>query len=269
MRTCARTSASDTVKYDEYKELYNALKGPEDVERLSNTYDERLLDTLFTQKTSREVKKRFYVVKQNSTRMLKEWARGKSIMELSQKYRFPPILTAMFIFLEDGANKKEFWGYVNDPSTLKNKETAEELREAIEKDIVYAPDATIRQRERGLWGEDLLHQWLDGQGITYRTENDLRGTEFTKTPDALLDEPVMYKGHKIYWVESKASFGDNTEFRFNSRKQLVPYTKLFGPGLVVYWVGCLDDLECPEDVYVSDISVMKVDLEKIDGEGQE
>lgn len=73
----------------------------------------------------------------------------------------------------------------------------------------------------------------------------------------------MYEGHKIYWVESKASFGDNTEFRFNSRKQLVPYTQLFGPGLVVYWVGCLDDLECPENVYVCDISVMDKKLERI------
>jgi hypothetical protein len=79
-----------------------------------------------------------------------------------------------------------------------------------------------------------------------------------------LDEPVIYEGHKICWVESKASFGDNTEFRFNSRKQLVPYTQLFGPGLVVYWVGCLDDLECPEGVYVNDMSVMDIVLEKFE-----
>ncbi len=250
------------MKYDEYKEIYNSLKTPEDVKRLSETYDERLLDTLFTQKTSREVKKRFYVVKQNTARMLKEWKKGRSIMELAMKYKFPPILTAMFIFQEDGASKKEFWSYINDPDLLESEETADEVREAIANDIVYSPDANVRQKMRGVWGEDLLHEWLDGQDITYRTENDLRGTEFTKTPDCLLDHPVIYDGHEIYWVESKASFGDNTEFRFNSRKQLIPYTKLFGPGLVVYWVGCLDDLECPEDVYVSDISVMDKKLEK-------
>ena len=220
------------MKYEEYKELYNSLKTARDVRALADRYDERLLDTLFTQKTSREVKKRFYVVKQNTPKMLKEWTKGKSIMQLSEKYRFPPILTAMFIFLEDGASKKEFWSYIHDPDLLESEETADEVREAIANDIVYSPEANDRQRERGLWGEDLLHQWLDGQGITYRTQNDLRGTEF----------------------------------RFNSRKQLVPYTQLFGPGLVVYWVGCLDDLECPENVYVSDISVMDVKLEKVDPE---
>ncbi|MBR6037747.1 MAG: C15orf41 family protein [Candidatus Methanomethylophilaceae archaeon] len=250
------------MDYDEYKDLYNSLRTAKDVGRLSDRYDERLLDTLFTQKTSREVKKNFYRVKQNSKRMLKDWTKGTSIMGLSEKYRFPPILVAMFIFLEDGASKKEFWGYVKDPDLLESPEAAAELREAVRNDIVYSPDASLRQKERGLWGEGLLHEWLDGQGVGYRTENDLRGEETVKTPDCLLDEPVIYKGKKICWVESKASFGDNVEFRFNSRKQLVPYTQLFGPGLVVYWVGCLDDLECPEDVYVDDMSVMDVKLEK-------
>ncbi|MBR2093534.1 MAG: C15orf41 family protein [Candidatus Methanomethylophilaceae archaeon] len=250
------------MDYDEYRELYSSLKTAKDVERLSGEYDDRLLDTLFTQKTSREVKKNFYRVKQNSKRMLNEWSKGKSIVSLADKYRFPPILVAMFIFLEDGASKKEFWSYINDPNLLESEETANEVREAVKNDIVYSPEANNRQKERGIWGENLLHEWLDGQGVGYRTENDLRGTESTKTPDCLLDYPVMYKGHKICWVESKASFGDNIEFRFNSRKQLVPYTQLFGPGLVVYWVGCLDDLECPEGVYVSDISVMDVKLNK-------
>ena len=250
------------MDYDEYRELYSSLKTAKDVERLSGEYDDRLLDTLFTQKTSREVKKNFYRVKQNSKRMLNEWSKGKSIVSLADKYRFPPILVAMFIFLEDGASKKEFWSYINDPNLLESEETANEVREAVKNDIVYSPEANNRQKERGIWGENLLHEWLDGQGVGYRTENDLRGTESTKTPDCLLDYPVMYKGNKICWVESKASFGDNIEFRFNSRKQLVPYTQLFGPGLVVYWVGCLDDLECPEGVYVSDVSVMDVKLDK-------
>ncbi len=252
------------MQYDEYIELYRSLKSDSDVDKYSDRYDEKLLDTLYTQKTSREVKRRFYTVKQNSKRMLRDWMNGTTMMELSDKYRFPPILTAMFIFLEDGASKREFWEYVNDPSLLENKETEEELRVVIEKDRVYSPVATERQKKRGIWGEDLLHQWLDGQGIEYRTENDLRDEEgFTKTPDALLNEPVIYEGRKIYWVESKASFGDNTEFKFNSRKQLIPYTKLFGPGLVVYWVGCLDDLECPPDVSVTDMSVLEKKLYRV------
>jgi len=245
------------MKYQDYKLIYSSLNVPKDIERMeAKGYDPELLTTIFTQRTTREVKKRFYVVKQNSGRMLKEWKQGSTLLQISDKWRFPPILTAMFIFMEDGASRKEFWEYIHEPDIARSKDLRDELVEIRNADVVYSPEANERQRQRGLWGESLLHEWLDGQGITYRTEEDLRGV-YEKTPDALLDEPMTYNGNKICWVESKASFGDNTEFRMNSKKQLIPYTKIFGPGLVVYWLGLLDDLECPEDVYIDDITVME------------
>ena len=253
------------MDYQEYKNLYTNLNGPKDVERfIAEGYDFRLIKTLYTQKTSRDVKKRFYVIKSKAPVMLKMWKRGVSMMAISEKYRFPPILTAMMIFQQDGASKKEFWEYVNDPDLL-NDDTANELKEVIANDLIYSPAANEEQRERGKWGEDLLHQWLDGQGITYRVEDDLKGV-YEKTPDALLDEPMLYHGQKIFWVESKASFGDNTEFKYNCRKQLIPYTQIFGPGVVVYWTGCLDDLECPQDIWVRDISIMDDKLDRITDE---
>jgi hypothetical protein len=251
------------MDYDEYKMLYNSLNRPSDIERLGQMgYDQRLLETLYTQKTCRDVKKRFHFVKQKAPDMLREWKKGKTLMEISDKYRFPPILTAMFIFLEDGASKKQFWEFVRSPEILESKQTADEVREVVKNDYVYSPNANDRQRERGIWGETLLQDWLDEQHIKYRTEEDLRG-EGQKTPDCLLDEHMLYDGKEICWIESKASFGDNVEFRFNSRKQLCPYTQLFGPGLVVYWTGCLDDMECPPDVFISDISVLEKKLKKI------
>ena len=119
------------MDYLEYKELYNSLRRPSDLEKHKGRYDDRLLDTLYTQKTSREVKKKFYIVKQNAPRMLKEWRKGKTILQLADKYRFPPILTAMLIFTEDGTPKKEFWAAVNDPDSLESPEVAEEVREAV------------------------------------------------------------------------------------------------------------------------------------------
>ncbi|MDR3206402.1 MAG: C15orf41 family protein, partial [Candidatus Methanoplasma sp.] len=243
---------------------YNGLNRPSDIQKfIDEGYDRRLIETLFTQKTSRDVKKRYHSVKNNTSRMLRDWKKGRTLMEIADQYAFPPILTAMFIFLEEGISRKQFWEFVRDPELLDSAETAEEVRDAVKNDYVYSPWADELQKERGRWGEDLLQGWLDSQEISYRTENDLRGGEGQKTPDCLLDEPMLYMGKKICWVESKASFGDNVEFRFNSRKQLIPYTKLFGPGVVVYWTGCLDDMECPEDVYITDMSVLDVRLEKI------
>ena len=161
------------MDYAEYKALYNGLNGPKDVESyLSQGYDSRLVKTLYTQKTSRDVKKRFYVIKSKAPQMLKMWKRGVTMMAISEKYRFPPILTAMMIFQQDGASKKEFWEYVNDPDLL-SEDVAAELRDVIANDLIYSPAANDEQRERGKWGEDLLHQWLVGQGITSRVVEDL------------------------------------------------------------------------------------------------
>ena len=252
------------MEYKEYKKIYDSLNKPDDIDKLlSKGYDERMLETLYTQKMSRDVKKRFHLIKQKAPRMLKEWKSGKTLMELSDHYRFPPILTAMFIFMEDGASKKQFWDFIKNPDLLASPETAAEVRDVVKNDLVYSPQANDRQRDRGIWGETLMQDWLNEQGIKYQTENDLSGGEGQKTPDCLLDEPLMYDGKKICWIESKASFGDNVEFRFNSRKQLCPYTQLFGPGLVIYWTGCLNDMECPPDVYISDMSVLDKKLEKI------
>lgn len=250
------------MEYSEYKNLYDRLNEVEDLQKLiSEGYDERLVKTIYTQKINRQNKKRHHIVQSNSKRILRDWKKGKTIMELSRQWKFSPVMMAMILFLEDGSGRKEFWEYIDNPDLL-SEEVAAEIREVKKNDILYTPEGTQEQRERGEWGESLLHEWLDGQGITYRTENDIKNV-YEKTPDALLDEPMMYEGHKIYWVESKASFGDNTEFRYNARKQLIPYTEIFGPGVVVYWVGKLDDLECPPDVYIEDINVMKKKLEKI------
>lgn len=244
------------MEYNEYKRIYNRLNCFNDIEELRKEgYDNRLITTLYTQKTSRDVKKRFHIVKNNSKRLLKEWKNGKTMMELANSWRFPPVMLAMFLFLQDGASKKEFWDYVNNPNKLR-ADVAAELIEAVEKDPVYSPAGMEAQRQRGIWGETLLQNWLDEQGIGYRTEDDLRG-EYRKTPDVLFDEPMLYEGRLIYWIESKASFGDNNEFKFNARRQLVPYTEMFGPGVVVYWVGKLDDLEEVKDVYVEDISIIE------------
>jgi len=252
------------MEYDEYKKLYDSLNKAEDIRILQEKgYDQRLLETLYTQKVSREVKKRYHSIKERSPSLLREWKKGRTLMEISDKYHFPPILIAMLIFQEDGAGKKQFWEFVRSPELLESKQTAEEIREVIKADLVYSPDANERHKERGLWGEGLLQGWLNDQNIKYRTECDLRGGEGCKTPDCLLDEPMLYDGKKICWIESKASFGDNVEFRYNSRKQLNPYTQLFGPGLVIYWTGCLDDLEWPKDIYVSDISVLQKKLQRI------
>ena len=255
---------------NEYQRLYKGLQTPEDIDRfLAEGYDRNLLETLYNQKVNRIVKKRYHIVKKNSARILRQWQKGMSICQLAENYEFPPILMAMMIFEEDGCKRKNFWEYVRDPSLLDSEVTAEELREASRRDLVYSVEGNERSRQRGQWGEGLLWEWLDSQNVKYKTEADERqedGQQGSKTPDCLLDQPMDFCGKKIFWIESKASFGDAPEFKFTSTKQLIPYTELFGPGVVVYWTGHLDGLECPPGVTLEDIGILKKSLKPWNGE---
>ena len=241
------------MKYEDYKALYDNLRRPKDIVDLAERFelDEELLDVLYTQRTVRDTTKRFYRIKNQSHRLFKDWKSGKSMLKIAKKERFSPILTGLFLFQEKGYSKKYFWKCVRNPEDIRDERLKKELTQITNADWVYSPWASDKQCQRGIWGENLLHEWLDEQGMSYRTEEDIRG-EYPKTPDCLFDEPVMLNGWEINWIESKASFGDNIEIKKNIKKQLLPYLDLFGRGVVVYWFGFLDDFVGPENIIIAD-----------------
>jgi hypothetical protein len=243
------------MDYGTYKDLYDALATREDLERLKRTtpYDEELLMVIYTQRVVRDATKRFYKVKRHSGKLYRRWKSGASFVELADEHRFPPVLMALIVLEEEGTTRRQFWKMLNDLSSLERGRLREDLERACEADLVYSPEGTERQYRRGAWGEERLWSWLRDKGVPFRTEAELR-TQFDKTPDALLGEPMEYDGRKIFWIESKASFGDPYEVRRHVRRQLSPYVDLFGEGLVVYWFGYVEDmdLKLPEGVSITD-----------------
>ncbi|MCQ2055896.1 MAG: C15orf41 family protein [archaeon] len=253
--TCALDFRKENVEYQEYRKLYSRLNSVQDVYRcIEEGHDPNLIKVLFTQKVNRDVKKRFYIVKKKVKQLLERGIENQSIVDIALRFNFPPVLIAMFIFQERGVSKRGFWKCVEDPYGTLDMNTAKIVEEAVEKDLVYSPAASEEGRRRGIYGENLLHLWLNRQGIEYRTEKDLKGI-CKKTPDVLFDQPLECDGKRVCWVESKAAFGDNIEVSRDSKKQLIPYTEAFGPGIVVYWAGYIDGVVCPEGVQVCDASI--------------
>lgn len=234
------------------RDLQAKLETKEDIDRLHEAtgLERELLLIIYQQKVSRDATRRYYKVKARVPTLHKQWRAGKPLLRLAHEHGFPPVLMAYLVLLEGHVPRKQFWKYVRDPASVRDVRLRREINDLIAHDLVYAPEANERQAERGREGEALLYNWLDELGVGYRTEKDLRQIS-TKTPDALLDKPLNFDGRPIHWIESKANFGDHQEVNRNLRKQLIPYTQLFGPGLVVYWYGLVSDVKTPPEIILA------------------
>ena len=241
------------MKYEDYKDVYFRLRNPKDIDGLSQSLglDRELLLVMYTQRTVRDATRRYYIIKKDIKKIAKDWRQGDSIAHIARCINFPPVLLGLMLAPEIGLNRKIYWKYIRDPDCCHDKRLKKELRKVAEDDIIYSPKGSQVQTERGQWGEKMLQDWLDKRCVAYRTEADLRATH-KKTPDCLLDKPIQINGTKVHWIESKASFGDEIELKKNVRRQLKPYTELFGTGAVVYWFGFVEGIEPPEGIMLLD-----------------
>jgi len=239
------------MKYEEYKEIYFNLRKPADIDALAKStgLDRELLLVMYTQRTVRDATRRFPIIRGQTPQLLKKWRAGRSIVALANELNFPPVLLAMMVYQAAGIPRKTFWKYIRNPNECPDQKLRKEIIRINSADIIYSPQGMEIQEKRGKWGEEQLYQWLNLHGIKYRTEVDLRGIH-PKTPDALLDKPIKLNGIITHWIESKASFGDEIELRKNVRRQLKPYTELFGNGAVVYWFGYIEGIEPPEGITI-------------------
>lgn len=236
-----------------YARLYGELATQEDIARVAQSegLDEELLFVIHTHRVTRDATRRFYVVKRQVPRLAGSWKRGRTLLSIATEWKFPPVLMGQILLGELGIPRKKVWGCFLHPDSAPDARLRREVEELLRVDRIYSPHGMELQRERGRRGEERLYAWLEKHGIGYRTEKDLRG-KYAKTPDALLDQPIVFYGQKLAWIESKANFGDDVEIRKNLKRQLAPYTELFGEGAVVYWYGYVDGADSPPGILLWD-----------------
>jgi len=242
------------MKFETYRKLYEKLRTPKDINTLAKRgYGRELLLILYNQKVVKESTRRFYKVKDKSKKLLRDWKRGKSFIELARNLNFPSVLIAHLILKENQIPRRKFWRYLSNPDELKDGRLKKELRLVAKDDIVYSPAAMEENYKRGKLGEERIKKWLQARKIPFRTEDEIRG-EYPKTPDFLMKKPIVFNGSKRYWIESKASFGSPEEIRKNNRRQFKHYKDLFGDGIVIYWFGYVEDCDpkIPDGVLLAD-----------------
>ncbi|XP_064622730.1 CDAN1-interacting nuclease 1-like [Lineus longissimus] len=136
---------------------------------------------------------------------------------------------------------------MKDTSLIKDPVLAREVDICILDDDFYGPIVDSIRHSIGHEYEFLLKKKVDEKGLSYLDEDQMRARGYDKTPDVKLEVPISIDGHVVNWIESKASFGDEVSHRGYLKDQFWSYWNRFGPGLVIYWFGFIDELDTNRD----------------------
>nr|CAG4647241.1 EOG090X0A0V [Megafenestra aurita]SVE92528.1 EOG090X0A0V [Megafenestra aurita] len=126
---------------------------------------------------------------------------------------------------------------------IDDRDLAFETYLCLLEDDDYGSIAEVTKQSLGYEYEIRLRLELEECQVTFLHEDHLRAKGYDKTPDIKLEIPIAIDGQVINWIESKALFGDEEVHRGYLRDQLFSYWNRFGPGLVIYWFGFVEDLE--------------------------
>ena len=223
-----------------YRHLYESLNSHDDVLRLSREHDIccGTLSSILNQKVVKDVKNSHHRFKRKEDEIIDEWHSGHSLLTLSKKYNYPAALVSALVLERHGNSKKRVRALCKEPKSVEDERIQKELIESLNADYFFSPRAHQLQEERGRIGENIVSFWLKMKSCDFICEEEIRASGSTgKTPDFLLRKPVKISEREVYWIESKALFGDLKEHRNYEKRQYKEYTDYFGEGLVVYWFG--------------------------------
>jgi len=202
--------------------------------------------------------------------------KSRHLLSIAMEHNIPPALLARMILnrfitereavraMEAERNGKEPGEKVNvkaelssmmkDPFTIPDRQLSHEVRQCILHDLGYGCVTDSIRHMVGTEYEDKLREMVERLNVPFQDETELRKLGYDKTPDVKLQIPIAVAGRVVCWIESKASFGTPECHRQYLQDQYYSYLNRFGPGLVIYWFGFVDELsnDDGENIMLSD-----------------
>lgn len=173
------------------------------------------------------------------------------ILDMSMEYEFPPTALCRILLntIYEGRPKPEITKMLRNYNLIPDPYLSLNVSHCIFNDDQEGALTDATRRCIGEEYELRLKQLARDAGLIFYDEGDLRREGYDKTPDLKLAIPVLYKptDQVIYWIESKALFGDPDSHRKYLQDQLMSYGNRFGHGIVIYWLGYLDEIVYNED----------------------
>ncbi|XP_075469338.1 CDAN1-interacting nuclease 1 isoform X3 [Ascaphus truei] len=161
---------------------------------------------------------------------IRKHAAAPGLLNLANEVDFSPALMARIVlerFLQDQdgvtPTKPVLNGMLRDPSLIPDPVLANQVHQCIINDCCNGPLVDCIKHCIGHEHEVQLREKLMEKNLAFLDEDQLRIKGYDKTPDFILEVPVAVDGHVIHWIESKASFGDETSHRTYLQDQFWSY----------------------------------------------
>ncbi|XP_063697989.1 CDAN1-interacting nuclease 1 [Culicoides brevitarsis] len=169
---------------------------------------------------------------------------GKTLLKMALEMDFSPISLARIIVSAAYPDfpKPDISKMMHNIDTIPDPQLALNVCHCILNDNQEGAIADAARRCIGEEYEIRLKEMARNAGMVFYDEGDLRREGYDKTPDLKMAVPFLYKGMVVNWIESKALFGDHEAHKRYMNDQLTSYVNRFGPGIVIYWLGFLDDI---------------------------
>lgn len=153
------------------------------------------------------------------------------------------------------------------PAAARGAKLCRRLRLDVERVTAWdhhaSPAVDALRHNAGKEYEELLEEMLAAEGIPFVTERDLRADGHARTPDIKLEVPIAVRGRIVNWIDSKASFSDPLVHVEKGVEQFQGYVNRFGPGMVIYWHGIVDELNDDPNVLLVDAFPHSSDIVKL------
>ncbi|XP_063804123.1 CDAN1-interacting nuclease 1 isoform X2 [Pseudophryne corroboree] len=171
------------------------------------------------------------------------------LLNLANEVDFSPALIARIVlerFLQDQDSppptKPVLNSMLREPSLIPDPVLANQVHQCIINDCCNGPLVDCIKHSIGYEHEVLLREKLLERNLAFLDEDQLRIKGYDKTPDFILEVPVAVDGHVIHWIESKASFGDESSHRMYLQDQFWSYwNRRFQSSKPVYF--CVENSE--------------------------
>lgn len=178
----------------------------------------------------------------------KMYSTSKSVLTVAKHFDQPPMSILRVLF------KKKYGLSItkvfNKPDVLDSQDY-HEFKIAQKHDFLEGMDPNIILKQ-SLEYENIVESWLRSQNISYKTQDDIlresrKGKENLNlpilTPDFLIESKCAIGGKPINWIDAKNFYGTKKSFLYSKLvKQAKKYINAFGPGAMVFSLGCSDEV---------------------------